>query len=399
MPPAPGLAATLGRVTRSLERDPELVAALEEERRAGPGSPVRVLYAGVWLIFLYNPMSIAVRTGHFAALAAMVVFVVGYLLFWARWGSWIGAAGLSRPIDLVALVGCGALAVLLTFWLGQEATQVWVYVVVMLAARFSVVTAATLVLALVAVHEVLSRTLSGWTPDEAFALSVVLAAGMVIATKRGIQRRVELEGARVENRRLAIQAERDRLARDVHDILGHSLTVITVKSELAGRLLEDGRAPALARARAEVGDVELLARSALADVRQTVAGYREMSLAGEIAAARTALEAAQIEPDLPNSVDDVAPDLRTLFAWAVREGVTNVIRHSGARHCAIVLARGRLEVIDDGRGVDVEPEHEPGHGLAGLRKRAADVGAVVRTGRVGDPPGASGFRLVVERAA
>ena len=133
---------------------------------------------------------------------------------------------------------------------------------------------------------------------------------------------------------LAVQEERNRFARDLHDILGHSLTVITVKAELAGRLI----AANPERAAAEVADVESLARAALADVRAAVAGYRELSLAGELVSARAALQAAEIKADLPTTIDEVPEENRELFAWVVREGVTNVVRHSGAKRCTIRLS-------------------------------------------------------------
>jgi len=172
----------------------------------------------------------------------------------------------------------------------------------------------------------------------------------------------------------------------VHDILGHSLTVITVKSELVGRLLEDTGHD---RARREVAELEQLARSALADVRSTVAGTREVSLAGELAAARRALDAAGIDADLPGSVELAPPAHRELFAWALREGVTNVVRHSAARRCVVTLDGRALEVCDDGRGVGVAGGG--GTGLHGLRARAEATGATLHCG-----PTRPGFLLRVE---
>ncbi|MGZ6745174.1 MAG: sensor histidine kinase, partial [Nocardioides sp.] len=117
---------------------------------------------------------------------------------------------------------------------------------------------------------------------------------------------------------------------------------------------------------------------ALADVRRAVAGYRDLTLPGELVRARVALAAAQIEADLPNSTEEVPTDLRELFAWTVREGVTNVVRHSGARRCTVVLGPTGVEVRDDGRG-PAQAAPTTGSGLAGLRERAATVGATVVT--------------------
>ena len=181
--------------------------------------------------------------------------------------------------------------------------------------------------------------------------------------------------------------ERRRSDRDLHDILGHSLTVVTVKAELAQKLLDVD----VERARAEVADLERLSRDALVDVRRAVEGYREITLPGELVRARVALRAAEIEADLPTSTDDIPSELRELFAWAVREGVTNVIRHSGARHCTVRLTATTAEISDDGPTAPSPNGH--GSGLAGLRERAAEAGATVATREL-----SPGFSLSVERS-
>jgi two-component system sensor histidine kinase DesK len=198
-------------------------------------------------------------------------------------------------------------------------------------------------------------------------------------------RNVDLMRARDANARLAVADERNRFARDLHDILGHSLTVITVKAELANRLIEVDPM----RARAEINDLERLSRDALSDVRRAVEGYHDLTLPGEIARAREALLAADIDADLPNRTDEVPSELRELFAWTVREGVTNVIRHSGARRCSVRLAATEVEVRDDGAGPG--DSDGAGHGLDGLRERASAAGAVLVT-RTLEP---SGFALSV----
>jgi two-component system sensor histidine kinase DesK len=172
---------------------------------------------------------------------------------------------------------------------------------------------------------------------------------------------------------MAVSQERTRFARDLHDILGHSLTVITVKAELAGRLVE--LAPD--RAGAEIADIERLARDALADVRVAVSGYREANLAAELVSARAALDAAGIEAELPTAVDDVPGERSELFGWAVREGVTNVIRHSGAARCRVLVRAEEIRIEDDGR---TRPAAD-GNGVNGLRERAEKLGAGVTVGR------------------
>lgn len=163
------------------------------------------------------------------------------------------------------------------------------------------------------------------------------------------------------------------MARDLHDILGHSLTVITVKAELAGKLIDVDPG----RARSEVADLERLSRDALADVRRAVTGFREVTLPGELARAREALRAADIRAELPNATDDVPSDLREVFAWTIREGVTNVIRHSNARSCAIEITTSSVTIRDNGVGAG--GSRSQGNGLLGLSERALAAGTQLTT--------------------
>ncbi|HEV8230461.1 MAG TPA: histidine kinase [Candidatus Limnocylindria bacterium] len=196
-----------------------------------------------------------------------------------------------------------------------------------------------------------------------------------------------LRAAREEIARLAVHEERLRFARDVHDLLGRSLSLIALKSELANRLLRDEPD----RAGAEMRDVEQVARDALREVREAVTGYRQPTLAAELAGARAALHAAAVECCIENDAGVIPPDVESVLAWTVREGVTNVIRHSRAKRCDIRITRtdGRIavEVIDDGRGVAVPVE---GSGLRGLAERIAGRGGTAEAG-----PLPSGFRLRV----
>ena len=136
---------------------------------------------------------------------------------------------------------------------------------------------------------------------------------------------------------------------------------------------------------------ELPARRTLTDVRAAVAGYRELTLANELAAAREVLRAAGISARIPTAVDSVPQAQSELFAWVVREGVTNVIRHSGAKRCTIRITASQIEVIDDGKGPTPDGGAS-GHGLVGLRERADQAEAGLQ---VGQAPG-GGFRLAVK---
>jgi len=179
----------------------------------------------------------------------------------------------------------------------------------------------------------------------------------------------ELRSAREELARMAVNEERLRFARDLHDLLGHSLSLITLKSELAGRLLPDEPV----RAEAEVHDIEEVSRQALREVRQAVAGYRSPTLDEELSGAAEMLGAAGIDYRIENEAGILPKEIDGVLAWAVREGTTNVIRHSQAHNCRIVLAREddrvRAEITDDGQGKT--DEETPGSGLSGLAERVA----------------------------
>ncbi|WP_209021949.1 sensor histidine kinase [Nocardioides sp. 503] len=363
---------------------------------APPGSHIgraAPFFAGIWLFFLLEPLTEA--WDHRDELRGMLgilttlVFALVYLALWlgARDGREMrGRPGLSRAlVYLGALMILGVAMVALIGPIGAACSPfIAVGAIMVLPLR----QAAPVVGALVVADLVLFHVTDAGSP--AGLLFGLLAASVaVLGVRTVVSRNYELLRAQEENARLAVDHERSRFARDLHDILGHSLTVITVKAELAGRLLQDDSPAATDRARAEVADLERLSRDALADVRRAVTGYRDVTLPGELSRARMVLEAAGIDAVLPGSVDDVPTDARELFAWTVREGVTNVVRHSGARTCEVRLSATGAEVRDDGAG-DGPAADGPGSGLLGLRERAAAIGATVETRRL-----SPGFSLQV----
>ena len=179
---------------------------------------------------------------------------------------------------------------------------------------------------------------------------------------------VELQERRTSaERELALISQREAVGRDVHDILGHSLTVLTLKAEVARRLIE--RDPAAASR--ELDEVITLARGALADVRSTVTRLRSPDLANQVEATRTALSAAQIDVEMVGSAQDIPERQRALLAWALREATTNVVRHARATNVTVHLAPGILRVSDDGVGLAGD---KPGNGLEGLRSRIEQEG-------------------------
>ncbi|WP_222706401.1 sensor histidine kinase [Aeromicrobium terrae] len=346
----------------------------------------RLLGAGIWLVFLGSPLGAVLDAGGWRqdlGIAGLVLLLLTYLyglslirtihiehhyvLAWTlvltTLVAWVAVVPGAQDQSLTCLVFVAALATsILPQWHG-------------LAVAF----------AMFVVTTVTGLTVDGWeTHGNNFA--VVLATAATFSFRLAWQRNARLIAAERELSEMAVEDERSRIARDLHDILGHSLTVISVKAELAGRMMDVDPE----RARAEIDDLQRLSRDALADVRATAQGIRGISLPGEIASARSALESAGIEPHLPTVADEVPSRWRELYAWTVREGVTNVIRHSGASWCEVEVDAISVIVRDDGVGPVTEGD---GSGLEGLRQRARLVGATVITGPGRD---GRGFELTVE---
>ena len=346
--------------------------------RTGRGG---IAFAAVWLVFLGDSFRDAWRiawngrdtvrgwTGLVATVTFAVVYLVAFALIRRRRQRMLPS---MEPAAATVVLGTlAALTVLMCLSVGESGAAGTVFISVLGVLCLPTLGAALLTAALAVSVEVLGHTLPGWSGPASLAFAICTAAFAMWGVQQLMLRNVDLLRAREENAELAVATERDRFARDLHDILGHSLTVITVKAELANRMLDLDPA----RARAELEDLERLSRDALSDVRRAVDGYRDLTLPGELARAREALRAADIEADLPNSTDEVPTELRELFAWTVREGVTNVVRHSRASRCSIRLAADQVEVCDDGSGP--HPGEASGHGLDGLRERAASLGAVL----------------------
>lgn len=168
---------------------------------------------------------------------------------------------------------------------------------------------------------------------------------------------------------LALVAERERVARDLHDVLGHSLTALSIKAELASRLIDVDPA----RAKAELESIQATARQALAEIRATVGGLRAANLDAELAAAPQVLADTGVETRLLGSVVDTDPRHRVLLAWVLRESVTNVVRHARARSVVIELGQRGMSVTDDGAGIHERERN----GLRGMRERVSRAGGTL----------------------
>jgi two-component system sensor histidine kinase DesK len=347
----------------------------------------RLAGAGIWLIFLGSPLGELLKRDDdwrkWVGLVALAVFVVVYLAGLAQIrGFALSTSRLAPGWYVLALV---VLCALVIPGAGDQGMTCLVFVSALSVASFPRWIALATVVVLAGGITVASAAIDGWS-THGNNLAVVLAAAAVWSFRLAWQRQASLLAAERDLSELAVEEERARIARDLHDILGHSLTVISVKAELAERLFDSDPI----RAKAELTDLQRLSRDALADVRSTAQGIRGISLPGEIASARMALESAGIEPLLPTVADEVPSRWRELFAWTLREGVTNVIRHSEASRCEVELDSARISVTDDGRGPC--PDDGSGNGLDGLRQRARLAGATITTS---PGPGDRGFSLTV----
>lgn len=230
------------------------------------------------------------------------------------------------------------------------------------------------------------------TPVPVFAnllFNSVLVGALGVGARIFWQSYAQLIAAREQLAHLAVTEERLRFARDLHDILGQSLSVLVLKSELVSKQLP---ADADENLRGEVRDIAHVARKSLNDVREAVSGYRRPTLQGEITNARSALRAAGIGLLVQDTVGSLPAEQDGVLAWCLREAVTNVVKHSGARKCEVHLSTedglAELEVVDDGRGA---ASLEGGSGLAGMRERVELVGGALRLGA----QNGGGMRVVV----
>ncbi|MGB3772892.1 MAG: histidine kinase [Rhodococcus sp. (in: high G+C Gram-positive bacteria)] len=385
--------ATLWRVLRSqvlLGPIPDVPEGDSDGARLRNSMRRGWLFSAAWLVYLFYPFrALWSYDGprHWQVIAGLAlvtfaaVFLLGFRDFRGRLHAESGARASSSWITIVAM---SLLLVPAAPAAGDSVLTGCVFIAVLgvmtLPPREGV---AVLLLNFVAV-ELLPRIVTGWTKDDAAGFSLLVAAFAAWGVGQLVVRNIELNQARRRLSELAVVEERERVARDVHDILGHSLTVITVKAELAGRLLELDPA----RAAREIADLESLSRAALADVRTTVGGLRQLRLDTEVRGVRSAVEAAGMTLEIRGSAADVQQDYRDLFAWALREAVTNTVRHSHGTRCDVVLEPRRITISDDGVGPSGTSS---GSGLRGLTDRADAVGASVRVAR--GPKG--GFVLTV----
>jgi two-component system sensor histidine kinase DesK len=328
-------------------------------------------FAAVWLVFLAFPViavldSTVPLAAKVAALLCITGFAVANVLGYSRCNTWwaLGAM-LVLALATVPVIGIGVisfcpyLAILSALELPSPA---WKWAV-----------------GLWATFPVLSLLDIDGFPVFFFLLLWPVMLGGVMLRLFGEREHV----ANVALRDHAVVIERERVARDVHDVLGHSLTALSVKAELAARLVDLDPE----RAKAELESIQATARQALAEVRATVGGLRAGNLQAELAAAPQVLADAGIATSVVGAVADTDPRHRALLAWVLRESVTNVVRHARAQSVVIELGPRGITVSDDGVGCT----GAEGNGLRGMRERVTGAGGTLRIA-----PAEPGTRVEVE---
>src|SRR3989454_7036133 len=370
------------------------------------------LYQHAWLACLFFPLVSLVRepgsSWHLAlGLVALGWYAASYT--WLMWPHPVHWADQARIRSWRARVLWVALVVLaLVFSLVYGSAWLWLFIGVAAIAGvllpMRTAFAAVAVLMFFPVFIVVGTTggIGGisavdWRWPIALLLLVRgLGLDMIGMARMGSAIR-ELHTTRRELARLQVEEERLRLARDLHDLLGQTLSMITLKSELARHLVKEEPD----RCVQELSEIERVARQTLREVREAVAGYRQPQLSSELEGARQLLSAAGINSQIEPLIEALPPETSAVLAWTVREGVTNVIRHSRAQHCLIRLTQENghvcAEVIND-RGREVRAESasgRPGLGLGSMHERVSALGGRMEAGPL-PLPGKERFRLWVE---
>jgi two-component system, NarL family, sensor histidine kinase DesK len=374
----------------------------------GTGSSWRWVFSGVWLVYLISPVIDLFQHGGALWIAGGLVIVVAFCAIYMP----LLMYHEDRPeLAKAGLVTIAVLAALACVVYGSGWTPMWIYVSAasgMVLAAIASRQVAFLGVMFVGACYLFFCWISHYGLGNTLAvlLPVLLIGVAMIGFRLQLTLMHELAQARGTVAKLAANEERLRLARDMHDLTGQSLSMITLKSELAAKRL--AKLPSSAERDAvltELGDIGRVSRQTLHDIREAVSGYRRPTLAIEVITARNALEAAGIglddDPELTLRSGTFDPDTEAVLAWCLREAVTNVIRHSRARHCRIRLLEHpgelSLEVTDDGHGF-TRPDEDDQHGLAspagsGLRGVSERLSAAGGSLSLGPATNGHGFRL------
>jgi two-component system sensor histidine kinase DesK len=351
------------------------------------------------LLFLIGPISdLASSSDSPARKAAIAVvlaaFVAVYLAVWPPAPPLATKGTNATRAALVLLAALGAL----TLVLGAPGSFALLFWYVIAAAGLTLPAAEALVVTGVTAAAVavgLAATGSDSSTVAAYTISLVAIGAIMASLGSTTRANRKLREAREELARLAVAEERSRIARDLHDLLGHTLSLIALKTELAEKLVDSDPQ----RARAELEEIQDVTRQALSEVREAVQGYRRLAVADELEGARAALTAAGIDCRIDGSTDGLPEEIEDALAWGVREATTNVVRHSGASTCAISFSADAetvaLEVEDD--GAPASGGSQNGTGLTGLAERAQRLEGTLEAGE--RPQGGFRVRLTLPRRA
>lgn len=375
----------------------DLVIGIDGDRASRLRTRLARLRVGqlLGLLFLIGPLADLVDSSQSPAqIAAILITLAAFVALYLV---------LLPPVPSLARRGArvigGALALLaalaaLTLALGapRSFALLFVYVVAVAGIALPLVAAVPVIgAAAAAVGVGLAGAGSDGSTVAAWTLTVLGVGALAAALGSTTRANQELREMREEQARLAVSEERLRIARDLHDLLGQTLSLIALKSELATRLVEsDPR-----RARAEMTEVQRVTRQALREVREAVHGYRRLAFADALESARVTLAAAGIECRVDGVASGLPGEIESVLAWALREATTNVVRHSDARTCAITLSTDgagvALEVEDD--GATAPTSNDGGAGLAGLAERARHLHGTLEA--AARPEGGFSLRLTL----
>jgi two-component system, NarL family, sensor histidine kinase DesK len=376
----------------------------------GNGGALRWLFSSVWLVYLIQPIAdlFEHKHGHYHSVLYIACGLLIAVAFCVIYVPVIVDADEHPRFSRYGLIGLVVLSILGCAVYGQDWLPLWIYVSaatgqVLGAGPWGKQVTFQAVLGVCVVYTIMSVvTHFSWGNYLALLLPVLLIGWAMMGFRLQIELMHQLAKARDTVARMAVSEERLRLARDMHDLTGQSLSMITLKSDLAAKRLsllpESPERDAITR---ELQDIGQVSRQTLHDIREAVSGYRQPTLSIEAITARTALEAAGIalddDSDLMTRSGTFDPDAEAALAWCLREAVTNVIRHSAARTCRIRLTcppgggRYTLEITDDGKGYGSSQGVQAGPAGNGLRNMSERLSAV---GGSLSLSGGQGFRLV-----
>lgn len=369
---------------------PAAWAAPGSRRRGGAGGPWERfgwIMGAVWLVFLVYPL-LALRsseapqewivTGWIGLGAFVVIYVAGFIN-----GMSFGGGGLTRPprpiqwVAFGAIIACAAVTVP-----AADGAALSFLPFIMSFASYGLTRAAHWTT--LAVSIAIAAAVVFLTPGGATYLTVLMIMGL-LGVVNTVSTTLIIRSAQAEKLglELATSEGREAVARDVHDLVGHSLTVVSLKTQLVRRLIDSDPE----RAKAELADIEALTAEAIAGVRATVAGIRSTALIEQLQSCRDGLRAADVMMRVEGDSGVLSPAQSITASWILREATTNVLRHADAKMVTVRIAPGSFIVTDDGAGY----AGAEGNGVRGMRERATTGGASLEVG----PADTGGTRVEV----